>query len=144
MNRASAPPDSPQPRGAAASDTAQRAGAPRAAGSAQSQDDEVLLDEDISVHILTTSAVMLGVCMTVVGVLHVLVVVRNIDTWGDDILSINSMIYLLACLSAYWALRTRRRKRYRTLERAADVLFLFGLLVSTIATGFITWAIAGN
>jgi len=112
---------------------------PRGAGQ-----QEVNLDEDISVHILTTSAVMLGVCMTVVGVLHVLTVVRNVDTLGDDLLSVNSMIYLCSCLSAYWALRTRRRKRNQILEHIADGLFLFGLVVSAIATGFITWAIAGN
>jgi len=102
------------------------------------------LDEDISVHILTTSAVMLGVCMTVVGVLHVLTVMSNVDTLGDDLLSVNSMIYLCACLCAYWALRTRRRKRNEILEHLADGLFLFGLVLSAIATGFITWAIAGH
>ena len=105
---------------------------------------EINLDEDMSVHILTTSAVMLGVCMTVVGVLHVLTVMSKVDTLGDDLLSVNSMIYLCACLSAYWALRTRRRKRNAVLEHVADVLFLVGLVVSTIATGFITWFIAGT
>lgn len=102
------------------------------------------LDEDICVHIFTTSAVMLGVCMTVVGVLHVCTALRNVDTIGDDLLSVNSMIYLAACLCAYWALRTRRRQRNRFLEHLADGLFLVGLIASTAATGFITWAIAGQ
>jgi hypothetical protein len=102
------------------------------------------LDEDICVHIFTTSAAMLGVCMTVVGVLHVVTVLRQVDTLGDDLLSINSLIYLAACLSAYWALRTRRRRRNQFLEGMADWLFLTGLVVSTLATGFITWAIAGT
>jgi len=53
------------------------------------------LNEDICVHIFSTSAAMLGVCMTVVGVLHV-VVMRNVDTIADDLLSIDAMIYLLA------------------------------------------------
>lgn len=100
------------------------------------------LDEDICVHIFATSAAMLGVCMTVVGVLHVVVVMRNIDTVADDLLSINAMIYLLACLSAYWALRTKRKGRNRRLERVADALFLFGLVLSAVSTGIITWAIA--
>ncbi len=102
------------------------------------------LDEDICVHIFTTSAAMLGVCMTVVGVLHVVTVLRNVDTLGDDLLSVNSLVYLGACLSAYWALRTRRRKRNQFLEGLADWLFLIGLVISAIATGFITWAIAGT
>jgi hypothetical protein len=105
---------------------------------------ECNLDEDMSVHILTTSAVMLGVCMTVVGVLHVLTVMSKVDTLGDDLLSINSMIYLGACLCAYWALRTRRRQRNVVLEHIADALFLVGLVISAIATGVITWFIAGS
>jgi len=100
------------------------------------------LNEDICVHIFSTSAAMLGVCMTVVGVLHVVVVMRNVNTIADDLLSVDAMIYLLACLSAYWALRTRRKGRNRILERVADGLFLFGLVLSAVATGIITWAIA--
>lgn len=69
---------------------------------------------------------------------------RQVDTLGDDLLSINSLIYLGACLSAYWALRTRRRKRNQFLEGVADWLFLIGLAVSAVATGFITWAITGT
>jgi hypothetical protein len=102
------------------------------------------LDEDICVHIFTTSAAMLGVCMTVVGVLHVVTVLRKVDTLGDDLLSIDSLIYLAACLCAYGALRTRRRKRNRMLEVMADWLFLVGLALSAVATGFITWAITGT
>ncbi len=100
------------------------------------------LDEDICVHIFATSAAMLGVCMTVVGVLHVVVVMRNVDTIADDLLSVNAMVYLLACLSAYWAMRTKRKRRNQQLEHVADALFLLGLVMSTIATGIITWAIA--
>ena len=100
------------------------------------------LNEDICVHIFSTSAAMLGVCMTVVGVLHVVVVMRNVNTIADDLLSVDAMIYLLACLSAYWALRTRRKGRNRILERVPDGLFLFGLVLSAVATGIITWAIA--
>lgn len=102
------------------------------------------LAEDMCVHIFTTSAAMIGVCMTVVGVLHVVSVLRKVDTFGDDLLCINSLIYLASCLTAYWALRTRRRKRNRMLEWVADWLFLAGLVLSTIATAFITWAIAGT
>ena len=102
------------------------------------------LAEDMCVHIFTTSAAMIGVCMTVVGVLHVVSVLRKVDTFGDDLLCINSLIYLASCLTAYWALRTRRRKRNRVLEWVADWLFLFGLVLSTVATAFITWAIAGT
>lgn len=116
----------------------------KAAGSARGAHHVADLDEDICVHIFTTSAAMLGVCMTVVGVLHAVSVLRNVDSLGDDLLGINSLIYLASCLSAYWALRTRRRKRNQILEWLADWLFLAGLVLSAIATGFITWTLAGK
>lgn len=100
------------------------------------------LDENICVHIFTTSAAMLGVCMTVVGVLNVITALRKVDTIADDLLSVDAIIYLVACLVAYWALRTRHRGRNRVLERIADYAFLLGLVVSAVATGIITWALA--
>jgi len=99
------------------------------------------LDENICVHIFTTSAAMLGVCMTVVGVLHVITSLQNFDTIADDLLSVDALIYLAACLVAYAALRTRHRGRNRVLERLADALFLLGLVVSAVATGIITWGL---
>ncbi len=95
------------------------------------------LDEDICVHIFTTSAAMLGVCMTLVGVIRIITAVRQVNTIADEIFSVNAMIYLSSCLFAYWSLRTKRYKRNHVLERLADGLFLFGLVVSTVATGYI-------
>lgn len=100
------------------------------------------LDEDICVHIFGISAGMLGVCMTVVGVLNVVTALRRVDTIADDLLSVDAMIYLLACLAAYWALRTKKAARNRILERVADSLFLTGLVISAVATAIITWALA--
>ena len=100
------------------------------------------LDEDICVHIFTTSSAMLGVCMTVVGVIRVVTAVRQINTVADEILSINAGVYLCAGLVAYWALRTRKHKPNHLLERLADGMFLFGLVMSAAATGYIAWVVS--
>jgi hypothetical protein len=98
------------------------------------------LDEDICVHILTASSVMVGVCLTVVGVLRMVVKLRSEDVTGDDLLSINAMLYLLSALLSYWALRTR--KRNHRIAYAADGVFIVGMIFTLINTGFITWAMA--
>jgi len=98
------------------------------------------LDDDICVHIFTSSSVMVGVCLTVVGILRVVVTLRSEDVLGDDLLTVNTMIYLLAAMVSYWALRTRSRKRNHRLEYIADGLFLFGMVFTVINTAFITWA----
>jgi heme/copper-type cytochrome/quinol oxidase subunit 3 len=99
-----------------------------------------VLDDDICVHIFTSSSVMVGVCLTVVGILRVVVTLRSEDVLGDDLLTINTMVYLLSALISYWALRTRSRKRNHRLEYLADGLFLLGMVFTVVNTAFITWA----
>ncbi|MET3654358.1 hypothetical protein [Dyella japonica] len=98
------------------------------------------LDDDICVHIFTSSSVMVGVCLTVVGILRVVVTLRSEDVLGDDLLTINTMVYLISAFLSYWALRTRSIKRNHRLEYAADGFFLLGMVFTVINTAFITWA----
>ncbi|WP_199098519.1 hypothetical protein [Dyella sp. ASV21] len=102
------------------------------------------LDRDICVHIFTASAAMVGVCLTVIGILRVVISLRKEDILGDDLLAINSMLYLASCLLSYWALRTRNIRRNHQLERAADIIFLSALVFTAINAGFITWAISAS
>ncbi|WP_257605368.1 hypothetical protein [Pseudomonas sp. UMAB-40] len=100
------------------------------------------LDDDICVHIFASSGAMVGVCLTVVGILRVVINVRQEDVIGQNLLAINAIVYLTTSLIAYWALRTRKAKRNYQLERIADGLFLLGLTLTTITTGFITFAMS--
>jgi hypothetical protein len=102
------------------------------------------LDHDICVHIFTASAAMVGVCLTVIGILRVVVSLRKEDLLGDDLLAVNAMLYLASCLLSYWALRTRNQGRNHRLERIADAIFLVSLVFTAVNAGFITWAISVN
>ena len=110
--------------------------------SAESQ--RARLDHDICVHIFTASAAMVGVCLTVIGILRVVISLRKEDLLGDDLLAFNSMLYLASCLLSYWALRTRSLGRNHRLERIADAIFLLALVFTAINAGFITWAISAS
>ncbi len=101
-----------------------------------------LLDHDICVHIFTASAAMVGVCLTVIGIIRVVISLRRPDVFGDDLLAINAMLYLAACLVSYWALRTRSLRRNHRLERSADVLFLVALTLTAVNAAFIAWAVS--
>ncbi|MCM3904982.1 MAG: hypothetical protein ND866_25065, partial [Pyrinomonadaceae bacterium] len=59
------------------------------------------LEEDISVHIFTTSATMVGVCLTVIGLFKLILQQKFISTCADDLLSIDAMLFLSACGLAY-------------------------------------------
>jgi hypothetical protein len=100
------------------------------------------LHHDICVHIFTASAAMVGVCLTVIGIIRVVISLRRPDIFGDDLLAINAMLYLAACLVSYWALRTRNLRRNHRLERGADVLFLVALTLTAVNAAFIAWAVS--
>jgi hypothetical protein len=100
------------------------------------------LEEDISIHIFTVSAGMVGVCLTVIGLLRVVITLRKADTVADNLLALDAILYLIACLSAYWALRTRSRRRMYLVERFADAVFVVALVLMVVICIFVTFAIA--
>ena len=93
--------------------------------------DKKTLEEDISIHIFTASAALVGVCLTVIGLIRVVVATINIDTIADNLLAVDALLFLASCLLAYWALRTRSIRRMYRVERAADAIFIAGLLLMT-------------
>ena len=100
------------------------------------------LEKDICIHIFTVAAGMVGVCLTVIGLLRVVIALRKADTVADNLLAFDAILFLLACLSAYWALRTRSRRRMYLVERFADAVFIAALLLMVVICVFITFAIA--
>ncbi len=100
------------------------------------------LEDDIAIHILSVSAAMVGVCLTVIGVIRVVITLRKADTFADDLLALDAILFLVAALSAYWALRTRSAQRMYRLERFADVLFLAALVLMVVVCAFIVYNIA--
>jgi hypothetical protein len=99
------------------------------------------LEADICVHIFTVSAGMVGVCLTVIGILRVVIAARKVDTFADDFLAMDAALFLFSCLLSYWALRTRSIRRMHRVERLADAIFLFALLFMVGICAFITYAI---
>ena len=100
------------------------------------------LADDLCIHIFTVSAGMVGVCLTVIGLIRIIITIRKVDTFADDLLAVNAVLFLVACLTAYTALRTRDRKRMSRLEHAADAVFLLAMVVMVFACLFITFSIA--
>jgi hypothetical protein len=100
------------------------------------------LEDDIAIHILSVSAGMVGVCLTVIGVIRVVITLRKADTFADDLLALDAILFLVAALSAYWALRTRSAQRMYRLERFADVVFLAALVLMVVVCAFIVYNIA--
>jgi hypothetical protein len=91
------------------------------------------IDEDLSVHIFTVSATMVGVCLTVVGLIRVVITLRRAETMIDELVSLDAMLFVASGLLAYWALRSRKRGRLHRIEAIAERVFLGGMALMGIS-----------
>ena len=100
------------------------------------------LEADICVHIFTVSAGMVGVCLTVIGILQIVIPSHLALGFADDFLAGDAALFLLACILSYWALRTRSKRRMHRVERFADGVFLLALIFMGSICVFITYAMS--
>jgi hypothetical protein len=105
------------------------------------QESQRRLEADISVHIFSVSAALVGVCLTVIGLLRIVINTSKVESVVDDFLAADAVIFLISCLLSYWALRTRSLYRMYRVERAADVIFLLGLFLMVLVCSFVAYAI---
>jgi len=100
------------------------------------------LEQDISIHIFTVSSAMVGVCLTVIGLIRVVITLGTADTLADDFLAGDALLFLISCLLSYWALRSRSMHRMHRLEKIADGIFIFAMIGMVIICGLITYTIS--
>lgn len=101
------------------------------------------LEEDICIHIFTVSSAMVGVCLTVIGLVRVVITLGKADTFADDLLAIDALLFLVCCFVSYAALRSRGSRRMHRLERIADGVFILAMVVMVLICAFLTYAVAG-
>lgn len=98
------------------------------------------LEEDISIHVFTVASGMVGVCLTVIGLIRVVISLRQVSTIADDLLGLDALLFLSAALLSYAALRTRKVRRMHRIERLADKIFILAMILMTAVCGFIIYA----
>jgi hypothetical protein len=100
------------------------------------------LEQDICIHIFTVSSAMVGVCLTVIGLVRVVITFGKADTLADDLLAGDALLFLVSCFLSYGALRSRAARRMRRLERVADGVFIVAMLVMVAICAFLTYAVS--
>jgi hypothetical protein len=84
-------------------------------------------------HILPSSATMIGVCMTVISLAH-LIPKHSISRHVNDLLALDSLLFLSSAMLSYFSIR--RPLLAEKYERLADGIFLIGLAVMVVV-GFV-------
>jgi hypothetical protein len=100
------------------------------------------LEQDICIHIFTVSSAMVGVCLTVIGLIRVVITLGSADTLADDLLSADALLFLISCLLSYWALRSRGLRRMHSLEKFADALFIIAMIGMVVVCALVTYTIS--
>jgi len=100
------------------------------------------LEQDICIHIFTVSSAMVGVCLTVIGLIRVVITFGRADTLADDFLAVDALLFLISCLLSYWALRSRSVRRMHRLEKIADGIFILAMIGMVIICALITYTIS--
>ena len=106
------------------------------------RDPNTHLEHDICIHIFTVSSAMVGVCLTVIGLIRVVITLGSADTLADDLLAGDALLFLISCLLSYWALRSRSLRRMHHLEKIADGIFILAMIGMGIICALITYTIS--
>lgn len=95
--------------------------------------------KSVDLHILPTSGAMVGVCMTVISILKFAQIKNGLFSWADEILALDSLLFLLSALFSYLSIRSE--KQTTKSELIADRLFIFALVIMCAAIITITFEI---
>src|SRR6266702_7670350 len=106
------------------------------------RDSNTHLEKDICIHIFTVSSAMVGVCLTVIGLIRVVITLGSADTLADDFLAADALLFLISCLLSYWALRSRGLRRMHRLEKIDDGIFILAMIGMVIICAVITYSIS--
>ena len=87
--------------------------------------------------LLSASATLAGLCITVVALMNTLNRAASSVSVVDDVLAVSAGAFLLCVYLIFWALKAPSAVLARALTRAVDVLFLCALSAMTVA-GFIS------
>jgi hypothetical protein len=98
-----------------------------------------MMERDVYIHISEVSVAMIGVCLTGVSIMQVGQDIDQVSSCIDDILAIDSFIFLTSFVLAYWLIRvTMKGNRHtRKVSNIANVVFLFGMILMAIVSGLI-------
>lgn len=84
-------------------------------------------NKEMANHIFSGSTTMIGVCITVISLFRIMNISK--DTLVDEILGIDTLIFILTCLLSYLCLRNPKLRNFETL---ADVLFFIGITLMVV------------
>ena len=102
---------------------------------------KAFVEFDLTIHVFTVSATLVGVCLTVIGILRHLGGAR-VSHYGQELIAIDAFLFLICCILSYAALKIRHHlKRKSLLINIADYLFIIALSLMAVICGLIVYEV---
>jgi hypothetical protein len=99
-------------------------------------------EQDLTIHVFSISAAMVGVCLTAIGILRLVTSQPRAETIGDELLAADSVMFMLCCFLSFWSLKTASGRLRRRLRLMIDGLFILALSIMVAVCAIIAYAIA--
>lgn len=102
------------------------------------------IGERLYTHLITLLAVsagMVGVCLTAISLIGIFKSHSKIDTVLEEVVAVDALLYVAACLLIFGALRTPLKKRSSAIALAVDLVFSVALILTVVVCGLLAWAV---
>ncbi len=96
---------------------------------------------DLTMHVFSISAGMIGVCLTAIGILRLVTSQTRIETTGDELLAADALLFVLCCFLSFWSFKSGNTKLRRLLRLSVDGLFMLALTLMVLVCMVIAYAI---
>jgi hypothetical protein len=99
-------------------------------------------EHEITMHVFTLSAGVVGVCLTGIGLLRLFTSNSRVNTVADDLLAADPVAFMSCCFLSFWSFKTSGARRRRTRRIIIDALFMVALAFMVAICALIAYAIA--
>ena len=98
-------------------------------------------EHDLTMHVFSISAAMVGVCLTAIGILRLVAAQTKVQTLGDELLAVDAVIFVLCCFLSFWSFKTKQFRYRQRLRIVVDSLFIAALFLMVSVCAIIAYAL---
>jgi hypothetical protein len=98
-------------------------------------------EHDFTMHVFSISAAMVGVCLTAIGILRLVVAQTRVQTFGDDLLAVDAVLFVLCSFVSFWSFKTAEPTTRQKLRLLVDGLFMLALVLMVGICAIIAYAV---
>ena|SRR5580698_1074799 len=95
--------------------------------------------QEMSTHIFTVSAGLVGVCLTVLSLFRVIFRLGKAHEFADAFIALDALGFLVACVFSFLSLRARSSAHTKQFHLIADVAFLMSLSFMVVVASLIAY-----